>query len=203
MESPIWHPPAGSVALWGEGSEKGQCLCLLFCLGESCPPAPSFVADTSVPPCMPLVGCVLHVPGPGIKPTTLLYQDNALTNSATQRGPWHFSWLCISSTMKDRDFVFSICESPALGVGRKGALWLSQGKSWKYHDWLKRFDPFELVFHNWSREHREVAWTAAWAHLLAPMFVSWVLTREAGFCTSARTCTMRTTQLLRQAFSEA
>ena len=24
MESQIWHPPAGSVALWGEGSEKEQ-----------------------------------------------------------------------------------------------------------------------------------------------------------------------------------
>ena len=38
MESQIWHLPAGSVALWGEGSEKGQWP-LLASLGECCHPA--------------------------------------------------------------------------------------------------------------------------------------------------------------------
>ena len=43
MESQIWHQLASSVALWGEGLEKGQwLLCNLF-------------PDTPVSPCVPLV----------------------------------------------------------------------------------------------------------------------------------------------------
>ena len=43
MESQIWHQLAGSVALCGEGLEKGQW------------PLLALMADTSLPPCMPLV----------------------------------------------------------------------------------------------------------------------------------------------------
>ena len=37
-ESQIWHPPAGSVALWGEGSEKEQW------------PLPAFVSGRKLSP---------------------------------------------------------------------------------------------------------------------------------------------------------
>ena len=43
MESQMWHQLAGSVALWGEGLEKGQWH--LFAL----------MPDTSIPPPLPLV----------------------------------------------------------------------------------------------------------------------------------------------------
>ena len=43
MESQMWHQLAGSVALWGEGLEKGQWH--LFAL----------MPDTSISPCVPLM----------------------------------------------------------------------------------------------------------------------------------------------------
>ena len=43
MESHMWHQFATSVALWGEGLEKGQWLVL------------TLIPDTSVSPSMPLV----------------------------------------------------------------------------------------------------------------------------------------------------
>ena len=43
MESQIWHQPAGSMALWAEGSEKGQWTLL------------TLMPDTSASPSMPLV----------------------------------------------------------------------------------------------------------------------------------------------------
>ena len=55
MKSQIQQPPAGSVAVWEEGSEKGHGFCQPFCLRESCPPAPALMPNTSVPSCMPLV----------------------------------------------------------------------------------------------------------------------------------------------------
>ena len=53
MESQIWDQSASSVALWREGSERKNSRPL--CLGESCPRAPTFMPDTSLSPCMPLV----------------------------------------------------------------------------------------------------------------------------------------------------
>ena len=38
MESQIWHQPASSVALWGEGSEKGQW------------PLPAFLSERKLSP---------------------------------------------------------------------------------------------------------------------------------------------------------
>ena len=35
MESQIWCPPAGSVALWGEGLERNNGFCQCFCVGET------------------------------------------------------------------------------------------------------------------------------------------------------------------------
>ena len=55
MESQVWHSPAGSVYLLGEGSKKGQCSLPSFYLGESYPPALALMPDTLVPPCMLLV----------------------------------------------------------------------------------------------------------------------------------------------------
>ena len=52
------YPPAGSVALWlcgGRAQKSDSGLCPPFCLGGSCPPAPTLMPDTSVPPCMLLV----------------------------------------------------------------------------------------------------------------------------------------------------
>ena len=37
----------------GKVQKRENCLCLPFCLGESCPPALALVPDTSVPPCIP------------------------------------------------------------------------------------------------------------------------------------------------------
>ena len=59
MESHIWLRPAGSVALWKEGSKGAQWLLPAFCLEESCPPALALMPDTIVPPCMTLVPCRL------------------------------------------------------------------------------------------------------------------------------------------------
>ena len=53
MESQIWHLPAGSMAPWREGSEKGQW------------PLLALLPDTSLPPCMPL--CLSRCnPGAGV-----------------------------------------------------------------------------------------------------------------------------------------
>ena len=46
------------ICLWlcgGMVQERYNGLCLPFCLGEGCPPALTLMADTSVPPYMPLV----------------------------------------------------------------------------------------------------------------------------------------------------
>ena len=46
------HQPAGSVALQGEGSEKGQWPPPAFLSGRKIyPPVPTLMPDTSVPPC--------------------------------------------------------------------------------------------------------------------------------------------------------
>ena len=42
MESQIWHQPASSVALWGEGSEKGQRPLLAFLSGRKLSPSSCF-----------------------------------------------------------------------------------------------------------------------------------------------------------------
>ena len=47
MGSQIWHQLVSSVALWGEGSEKGQW------------PLLPLMPDTSVLPCVPLVALKL------------------------------------------------------------------------------------------------------------------------------------------------
>ena len=39
MESQIWHPPAGPVALWGEGSENGQWSLPTFLSGRKLSPS--------------------------------------------------------------------------------------------------------------------------------------------------------------------
>ena len=54
MESQIWYLPASSVALWMEGSEKGQWLLPTFLSERKLSPALALMPDTPVPPCMPL-----------------------------------------------------------------------------------------------------------------------------------------------------
>ena len=52
----MWYPPVNSVALLqGRVQKRNNGLCLPFCQGESCPPAPSSLPDNSVPPSLPLV----------------------------------------------------------------------------------------------------------------------------------------------------
>ena len=58
IESHIWHQPAISGALLGEGSE-GQWLLPTLCVGESCPRDLTLMPYTSVSPCMPLVPFML------------------------------------------------------------------------------------------------------------------------------------------------
>ena len=55
MTPRIWHWPAGSVAVWWEGSERGNGLCPPFFLRQNCPPALTLMPDTSVPPHVQLV----------------------------------------------------------------------------------------------------------------------------------------------------
>ena len=46
------------LALWlcgGRAQKRDSGLCPLFCVGGSCPPAPTLMPDTSVPLCTPLV----------------------------------------------------------------------------------------------------------------------------------------------------
>ena len=54
MESQIRHQPAGSVALWGEGSEKGGWPLPALLYGRKLPPAldlmPDTVASLHMPP---------------------------------------------------------------------------------------------------------------------------------------------------------
>ena len=46
----FWPPPEGSVALMGEGSEKGQWLLPALRSGRKLPPALALILDYSVPP---------------------------------------------------------------------------------------------------------------------------------------------------------
>ena len=55
MESQTWHQPAGSVALSGEYSEKGQWPVTAFLSERKLSSNSRLIPDTLVSPCMPLV----------------------------------------------------------------------------------------------------------------------------------------------------
>ena len=56
MESQIWHPPDGSVALWGKGLRIVTMASAHLSVWEKAvPPALALMPDTSVSPYMPLV----------------------------------------------------------------------------------------------------------------------------------------------------
>ena len=47
-------PACWLCGCWGRAQRRDNGFCLPFCLRESCPPAPTLMPDTSVPPCMSL-----------------------------------------------------------------------------------------------------------------------------------------------------
>ena len=51
MESQIWHQPAGSMALWAEGSEKGQWTLLTLMPDTSVPPVCHSCLSSCYPQC--------------------------------------------------------------------------------------------------------------------------------------------------------
>ena len=53
VESHIWHPPAGSVGLWREGSERDKASASLS--ERKLSPALTLISDTSILPCVSLV----------------------------------------------------------------------------------------------------------------------------------------------------
>lgn len=94
--------------------------------------------------------------------------------------------------------------SPSIEGGQEAGTVTVSWKELEYRDWLKRFDPFELVFHDLKwREHWEVAWIRSPSLPAGSNVCMPNLCWGSRPCTSAITRTTGRMQLPWQASSEA